>query len=329
MHPDDLAVTRSALRQVTNESAAGHFESRCRHKRGDYRWLAWAVAISPQDQLLYAAARDITERRLAEEKLREQAEELERSNRELEQFAYVASHDLQEPLRIVSGYVQLLARRYQGKLDQDADEFIGFAVDGVNRMKSLITDLLAYSRVGSRSREFVPVEMEEIFKQIMEQMKLAIQGANATITHDPLPAVLGDDMQMIQLLQNLIGNAIKFHDTKPPRVHVGVRRQDGDWLFFVRDNGIGIDPQYADRIFVIFQRLHNRDKYAGTGIGLAICQKIVERHGGRIWVDSEPGKGATFYFTLHPAEGWLPAAAPPKTGKPPRDTVADRAKDLI
>jgi PAS domain S-box-containing protein len=329
-HPDDQAMTMAALQRVTNEPAAGRFESRCRHKEGHYRWLAWAVVISPQDQLLYAAARDITERYLAEEKLRQQTEELERSNRELEQFAYVASHDLQEPLRLVSSYVQLLARRYQGKLDQDADEFIGFAVEGANRMKSLITDLLAYSRVGSRGKEFAPVEMEEIFKRVIGTLQLAIDEVGATVTHDPLPAVLGDAVQIIQLLQNLIGNAIKFRGTEPPRVHVGAAQLREHWLFFVRDNGIGIDPQHTERVFVIFQRLHLQEEYPGTGIGLAICRKIVERHGGRIWVDSEPGKGATFYFTLQPAESLAPEVAQSEVVKPqPRDAVVDRASDLI
>lgn len=328
LHPDDEELTRSALQEAAAGPAERRFESRFRHKTGDYRWLAWAVVISPQDRLLYAAARDITERQLAEVRLRAQAGELERSNRELEQFAYVASHDLQEPLRIVSSYVQLLARRYSGRLDQDADEFISFTVEGVSRMKNMINDLLAYSKVGSRGREFAPVAMEGILTRVMDHLQLAIGDHDAAVTHDPLPVVQGDDLQMTQLLQNLIGNAIKFRGPTPPRIHVGVRKQDAHWLFFVRDNGIGMDPQYAERIFAIFQRLHSRDEYPGTGIGLAICRKIVEQHGGRIWVDSEPGKGATFYFTLQPGEG--PAPAAPASGvKPPRETVADRARDLI
>lgn len=196
-------------------------------------------------------------------------------------------------------------------------------------MKSLITDLLAYSRVGTRGRELAPVEMEDILERVRRNLKLAIEDSSAIITHDPLPTVLADSGQMVQLLQNLIANAIKFRDTGSPRVHVGVRRQDVHWLFFVRDNGIGIDPQYAERIFVIFQRLHNRFEYPGTGIGLAICRKIVERHGGHIWVESEPGNGASFYFTLHPAES-LPPESSVAEGKPrPRDSVADRATDLI
>jgi PAS domain S-box-containing protein len=330
IHPGDRTLFDDAFQRLIKESGTSRFECRCRHKEGHYRWLAWSVVMSPDDQLLYVAARDTTERRSTEEKLRQQTEELEHSNRELEQFAYVASHDLQEPLRIVSSYVQLLARRYQGKLDQDADVFISYAVDGANRMKSLITDLLAYSRVGTRDKEFAPVAMEEIYKRVIDDLQLAITDTGATVTHDPLPVVLGDHAQMTQLLQNLIGNAIKFHGKEPPRVHVGVRQQGGHWLFFVRDNGIGIDPQHTERVFVIFQRLHKRDEYAGTGIGLAICRKIVERHGGRIWIESEPGKGSTFYFTLQPAEDWSAEAASPGIAKArPKDAVADRATDLI
>ncbi len=327
IHPDDAAAVTKAFQNVAQDSAAVRFESRCRHKDGNYRWLAWVIVMSSQDKLLYAAARDVTERRLAEEALRQQAEELARSNRELEQFAYVASHDLQEPLRMVSSYVQLLARRYQGQLDGDADEFIAFAVEGANRMKTLINDLLAYSRVGTRGNELAPVPMEEICDRALGSLQLAIEDSGATVTRDPLPQVLADDVQMTQLLQNLIGNALKFRSQAPPRVHVGARRQGDHWLFFVRDNGIGLDPQYNERIFIIFQRLHNRGEYPGTGIGLAICRKIMERHGGRIWVESEPSKGATFYFTLRPAPA---GSLPPDAARPrARDLVADRATDLI
>jgi PAS domain S-box-containing protein len=329
VHPDDVPVARAALQRVRAGQDSARFETRYRHRDGNYHWLAWVIVLSPHEGLLYAAARDVTERRLAEDQLRQQADELEHSNRELEQFAYVASHDLQEPLRIVSSYVQLLARRYQGKLDQDADEFIGYAVEGANRMKDLITDLLAYSRVGTHGKEFTPVAMEDSLQRTLRNLKLTIDDNEATVTHDPLPVVLADQGQMVQLLQNLIGNAIKFRGAKPSRVHVGVRRQDEMWLFFVRDNGIGVDPQYADRIFVIFQRLHNREQYPGTGIGLAICRKIVERHGGQIWLESEPGNGATFYFTLQPAEHLPPGTSLPEAAVHARDTITNRASDLI
>jgi PAS domain S-box-containing protein len=329
IHPDDLPVTRVALERVANESS-GRFENRCRHKDGSYRWLAWVAVFSPQDQLLYVAARDVTERRLDEEKLRQQTEELKRSNRELEQFGQAASRDLQEPLQLVSNYVQLLARRYQGQLDANANEFISFTLDATNRMKSLLADLLAYSQVGSRQVEFTPVSMETALERVLENLQIPIQNVDTVITHDPLPAVLGDETMMIQLLQQLIGNALKFRNVEPPRIHIGVRQLAANWLFFVRDNGIGIDPQFTEQIFGIFQRLHRQDQYAGTGIGLAISRKIVERHDGRIWVDSEPGKGATFYFTLPPVEGWLPAQIPAQVVTPrQRHTVTDRAKDLI
>jgi PAS domain S-box-containing protein len=330
VHPDDVAPTTEAFQHISQNSVTIRFENRCRHKDGSHRWLAWAVVASSQDQLLYAATRDVTERRQAEETLRQQADELARSNKELEQFAYVASHDLQEPLRIVSSYVQLLARRYQGKLDQEADEFIAFAVEGANRMKTLINDLLAFSRVGTRGKELALVTMDKAVDRAVSNLQLAIEESGATVTHDPLPQVLGDDVQTAQLLQNLIANAIKFRSQEPPRVHVGARRQGEHWLFFVRDNGIGMDPRYSERIFTIFQRLHNRDEYPGTGIGLAICRKIVERHGGRIWVESELSKGATFYFTLHPVESVTPTAeAVPPEQRKAKDTVADRASDLV
>jgi len=245
-----------------------------------------------------AVLRDVTDRVRAEEELAARSEELERSNRELEQFAYVASHDLQEPLRMVASYTQLLARRYRGRLDEDAEEFIGYAVDGVTRMQALINDLLAYSRVGTRGGAFEPVDSEAVFQQVLASLGPTIEEAGAIVVHDPLPTLTADPGQLGQLLQNLVGNAVKFRGEAPPRVHVSAERGAGEWTFAVADNGIGIDPAYADRIFVIFQRLHTRDEYAGTGIGLAICKKIVERHGGRIWFEPGPGGGTVFRFTL-------------------------------
>jgi light-regulated signal transduction histidine kinase (bacteriophytochrome) len=242
--------------------------------------------------------RDITGRKRAEEALKEKTQELARSNKDLEQFAYVASHDLQEPLRMVTSYVQLLARRYKSKLDSDADEFINFAMDGAIRMQKLINDLLNYSRMSIQGKELEPADCETVLNQSLNNLKVAIDENGALVTHDSLPTVMADNPQLVELFQNLIGNAIKFRGTEPPRVHISAGRNGNGWTFSVRDNGIGIAPEYAKRIFVIFQRLHSREKYAGTGIGLAICQRIVERHGGHIWVESEVGKGATFYFTL-------------------------------
>ncbi len=246
----------------------------------------------------FGVSRDITDRKRAEQQLKRTAEELARSNAELEQFAYVASHDLQEPLRMVASYTQLLARRYKEKLDQDADEFIHYIVDGATRMQKLINDLLAYSRVGTRGKAFEPTDCEALLERSLANLQMAVEESGAVVTHDPLPTVTADPTQLGQLFQNLLGNAIKFHGEKPPRLHVAARRRGKEWTFFVRDNGIGIDAEYAERIFVIFQRLHHRRDYSGTGIGLAICKKIVERHGGRIWVESQPGKGSTFYFTI-------------------------------
>jgi PAS domain S-box-containing protein len=242
--------------------------------------------------------RDITERKQVEIKLKQTLSELERSNSELQHFAYVASHDLQEPLRMVVSYVQLLQRRYHGKLDSDADEFIAYAVDGTIRMQGLINDLLTYSRVGTRGRAFEPTECQAVLDRALSNLQMAIQESGAKITADPLPTVTADGSQLGQLFQNLIGNAIKFHSDEPSRVHISVQDRSDEWLFSIRDNGIGIAADSSGRIFEVFKRLHTRKEYPGTGIGLAICRKIVKRHGGDIWVESEPGQGSTFYFTI-------------------------------
>jgi light-regulated signal transduction histidine kinase (bacteriophytochrome) len=241
---------------------------------------------------------EIGERKLAEEKLQSTLEDLERSNKELQQFAYVASHDLQEPLRMVASYTQLLEKHLKDKLDADAKEFIYYAVDGATRMQMLIEDLLAYSRIGARGKPLKPTDCNRVLRQVIGNLGVAIEENQAIITHDRLPTVTVDAVQMRQLLQNLIGNAIKFKGPEAPRVHIRAEQRPNEWLFSVRDNGIGIDPQYKERIFAIFQRLHSRQEYRGTGIGLAICNRIVERHGGRIWVRSELGKGSTFFFTI-------------------------------
>ncbi|MEH2408836.1 GAF domain-containing protein [Nostoc sp.] len=246
------------------------------------------------------------------EKETQQSQELARSNAELEQFAYVASHDLQEPLRMVTSYLQLLEQRYKNQLDANADQFITYAVDGACRMQTLINDLLNYSRLSSRGQPFIAVDCSVVLEQAIANLQIAIADSRAIVTYDTLPEVMADTTQLTQVFQNLIANAIKFCRHQQPQVHIGVARgganPDGEslnvipsvdeWLFWVRDNGIGLESQYDERIFIIFQRLHGRDKYPGTGIGLAICKKIIERHGGRIWVKSKPGQGSTFYFTI-------------------------------
>jgi signal transduction histidine kinase len=243
--------------------------------------------------------RDNSRRKEAEVLLLQKVDELNRSNEELGQFAYIASHDLQEPLRMVGSYTQLLARRYKGKLDADADEFIAFAVDGANRMQRLIQDLLAFSRVGTKGSDLSDTSSEEALEQALMNLRGAIEASGALVTHDPLPTVLADEMQLTQLFQNLVGNAIKYQSPGVPKVHIAAARNGGKkWTFSVKDNGLGIDSQYFERIFGMFQRLHKREEFAGTGIGLAICKKIVERHGGSISVESQPGQGSTFSFAL-------------------------------
>jgi light-regulated signal transduction histidine kinase (bacteriophytochrome) len=235
---------------------------------------------------------DITDR-----KAREDA--LQRSNAELEQFAYVASHDLQEPLRMVASYTELLGQRYKGQLDDKADKYIHYAVDGAKRMQRLVADLLAYSRVGSQGKPMVPVDVNGVLGYVLDVLAEPIREADAAVEVGTMPIVQGDEGQVSQLFQNLIGNALKFRGTSPLRIAVEARLHGGRWMFSVGDNGIGIDMQHSGRIFEMFQRLHERGKYDGSGVGLAIAKRIVERHGGRIWLDSRPGDGTTFYFTLH------------------------------
>jgi light-regulated signal transduction histidine kinase (bacteriophytochrome) len=240
------------------------------------------------------------ERRVADRtaELAERAKDLARSNSELQQFAYVASHDLQEPLRMVASFTQLLAKRYADKLDDDARDFINYAVDGARRMQTLISDLLSYSRVGTQGKPLVPTDVDAVLNNVLGSLQYAIEESGAAISHDYLPRVMADPVQLGQLFQNLLANAIKFRGEAPPRVHISAARDGNHWKIAVRDNGIGIAQEHADRIFVIFQRLHTKTEYPGTGIGLAICKKIVERHGGRIWIEPSPGGGTTFCFTI-------------------------------
>lgn len=246
---------------------------------------------------------EIVERRRAESVLAQQSAELARSNSELEQFAYVASHDLQEPLRMVGSYVQLLERNYKKLFDAKGEEYIAYAVDGAKRMQVLINDLLAFSRVGNQGNDFALTDCAAVVGLAINNLQKAIQESGATITCDPLPIVLADNVQLLQLFQNLLANAIKFRAEQPPEIHITVKHTGGDWQFAVKDNGIGIEPRHFARIFLIFQRLHNRRLYPGTGVGLAICKKIVDRHGGTIWPASEPGRGTTFFFTLPDTSG--------------------------
>jgi PAS domain S-box-containing protein len=268
------------------------------------------IMLSPLESagetLVTAAIRDITVRKQAEANLVQKIEELNRSNEELEQFAYVASHDLQEPLRMVASYTQLLSKRYKGKLDSDADEFIAFAVDGANRMQRLIQDLLTYSRVGKRGLELLSISSDRALERAIVNLKGAIEESGALVTHGPLPEVMADEVQLVQLFQNLVGNAIKYQGPGAPHIHVSaVKNGAPKWKFSVQDDGLGIDPQFFERIFGMFQRLHKRDEFEGTGMGLAICKKIVERHGGTISVESTPGQGSTFHFDLSASEPGL------------------------
>jgi light-regulated signal transduction histidine kinase (bacteriophytochrome) len=277
-------------------------EFRIRRHDGEYRWFD-TQAVRLRDAggrtvKWFGSNTDITERQAAEAQLKRTMADLERSNKELEQFAYVASHDLQEPLRMISSYTQLLAQRYEGQLDEKSKKYVTYTVDGAIRMQALINDLLAYSRVGTRGKPLEPTDSHAVLGEAIRNLAATIQENRAIISNDDLPTVRADASQLVLVFQNLLSNAIKFRGGDLPRVHVSAEDRPGEWVFSVRDNGIGIEPQHANRVFVIFQRLHTREEYPGTGIGLAVCKRIVERHGGNIWFESEPGKGATFLFTL-------------------------------
>jgi light-regulated signal transduction histidine kinase (bacteriophytochrome) len=264
-----------------------------------WRHILWSGQGAPQDGCFYMVGKDITERRRLDQELENRAERLERINAELQDFAYIASHDLSEPLRMITSYLQLLQRRYQGQLDETADEFIHYSVDGAERMKLLIDDLLQYSRIGSVEVQRVPVDADAVLAGVLRALEGAILERGATITHGPLGTVDGDATQLGQLLQNLVANAIKFaRPDTPAEVHIGRIDEPREWHVVVRDNGIGIEERHAERIFKMFGRLHGREDYAGTGIGLAICRRIADRHSGRIWVESAPGTGSAFHVSI-------------------------------
>jgi PAS domain S-box-containing protein len=302
VHAEDRARFVEARAHSIATLKPASVEFRVVRTDGRVLWVLARQKVMPGESgtaaRMLVAMIDITERKEAEAELRRAHDELARSNAELEQFAYVASHDLQEPLRMVSSYTQLLGRRYGDRLDGDAQEFMGYIVDGATRMKQLIEDLLAYSRVGTRGREMKRMPVDAALRRALLNLRGAVEEAGASVSYDNLPEVTGDEMQLAQLFQNLIGNALKFRSASVPRIHVSCVQKEREHEFAVRDNGIGIDPQYFERIFMVFQRLHTKAEYPGTGIGLAICKKVVERHGGRLWVDSRPGEGATFHFTL-------------------------------
>ncbi len=275
-------------------------ESKEVDRQGNIRYFSNSVIGVVENGVLVRAwgtQREITDRKATEERLARAAAELERSNKDLEQFAYAASHDLQEPLRVVTLFLELLNKHGEGQFDEKAREYIGHAFDGANRMSAMIKDLLAYSRAGSQGIHLAALDMQGVVEHVKANLGAAVQESNAVITCDPMPTVMADGPQMQQLLQNLVSNALKFRqEGRRPEIHIGANQQGGGWLFQVNDNGIGIDPRQKDRVFQLFQRLHARQEYPGSGIGLAICKKIVERHGGEIWFESEVGKGSTFFF---------------------------------
>lgn len=302
VHPDDREKVEKAIQKTLQFGEDFKIEMRTIWQDGTVHW-AYSVgklSYDPQGKPkeMIGIAINTTPSRLAEQELQETLKQLKRSNAELEQFAYVASHDLQEPLRMITSFLQLLQRRYQHQLDSDAHEFIQFAVDGATRMQEMVNDLLAYSRIERKTGKFEDVNTEDILKQITFDSRLLIEENNADISYENLPVVRADYPQMVQVFQNLLSNSIKYNDQKRPKIHISAEKRDSDWVFKVEDNGIGIDPKHGERVFKIFQRLHARDEYNGTGIGLAIVKRIIERHGGVIWYDSQPGKGSTFYFNI-------------------------------
>jgi PAS domain S-box-containing protein len=306
----DPGQARAGYEQVFQDGLVRDYPLEIRHREGHTTPVLYNASVYRDESGcvagVFAAARDITERKETEETIKRNTAELERSNAELQQFAYVASHDLQEPLRMVSSFTQLLAKRYEGQLDDKAKKYIDYAVDGAVRMQRLINDLLLYSRINTQGKMPELIDSQTVLGEALRNLSAAIGESRAIITNDDLPTVRADATQLTQLFQNLIGNALKFRGVAIPCIRIAVRDEGPEWCFSVQDNGIGIAPQYAEQVFVIFQRLHTRQEYPGTGIGLALCKRIVERHGGRIWFESEQGKGCTFYFTLPKRKGVLP-----------------------
>jgi signal transduction histidine kinase len=291
------------------EQARAACELRMRKTDGTIFWARLEANVTPDPSINSGQAddgapvsrvvlTDITERKQAEDKLRGVLAELERSNKDLELFASIASHDLQEPIRMVAGYTQLLAERYENRLDEKAKKYIAYAKEGSIRMQQLVSDLLTYSRVGTRGNPIETKDAHALLDEAIKNLAAMLEESKAIVTHEELPMVRADARQLVQVFQNLLANAVKFRGEDLPRIHVSARDEGPEWIFSVRDNGIGIDRKYTDRIFVIFQRLHTRQEYPGTGIGLAVCKRIVERHGGKIWFESEPGKGSVFFFTI-------------------------------
>jgi PAS domain S-box-containing protein len=302
----DYQAAREAIAKA-QQGGVGRFSGYCPTADGTPTW--WDVVISPingpdgnVDRLL-AVSRDITERKKAEDELRKLAAELERSNSDLQQFAYIVSHDLQEPLRVASMFIKLFEKRYKNTIDKKAEELISYAVDSIGRMSVLIKDLLEYSKVETKGKALAPINCSVALEQAVFNLHVAIELSGAKLTYDLLPTIMADSTQITSLFQNLIGNSIKYRGKERPGIHISADKKGDEWLFSVRDNGIGIDSQYFEKIFDVFRRLHTREKYDGTGIGLAICKKIVERHGGKIRVESEPDKGSRFYFTIPDRQG--------------------------
>ena len=309
IHPDDREGLDQSVKKTLELGVPYDTEYRVVWPDSSVHWIAAkgrahlnpeGVAVNMQGIVMEVTERKKSQELARHDEARERKSiELKRSNDDLQQFAYIAAHDLQEPLRMVASYTQLLSRRYKGKLDADADEFIAYAVDGAHRMQLLIADLLAYCRVGTTGKELRETSSEAALDQALLNLQGAIRESGGVVTHDTLPTVIADGAQLKQLFQNVVGNAIKYRSAEIPHVHVSAKKNGGkEWIFSMRDNGLGIEPKYFEKVFVMFQRLHGREEFSGTGIGLTVCKKIAERHGGRMWVESEPGKGSTFYFAL-------------------------------